>query len=405
MSKPKTAITIILLTLFWISIIGYIFYNTSKQTKMINLIGMTKEEVKEYAKEHNLNLKFEHDYSNEIEPNLVMRQNIYVSTILTEGDTLVITLSKGSISKEAYIKHGVNELGKIPILMYHGISNVNNTAYQNGNVTKDGYERTVEAFQNDLEYFYQNNYQLLSLKDYIGGKITTDLGKSPLILTFDGGLENQIRVTDIDDSLNIVIDPKSAIGILEDFKKIHPNFNVTATFFLSKNLFHQKYNEKIIKWLIDKGYDIANNTYDYYNLDELNCFQSGLEIAHMYDELSNITNDYLKVVALPNGKPNELEHDNFKCILDNSYKKKNYRTLAVLKNSGGLSYSPFDYKYTILLNRIKAFDNNGDEDIKYYFKQLENNRYISDGDINTIVVKKEDLENVNDNFDLEIVSY
>ena len=405
MSKPRMIITVTLLVLLWIGIIGGIFYNTSRQTKMINLIGMTKKEVKEYAHEHNLNLKFEHDYSNQIDRGLVMRQNIYVSTILTEGDTLVITLSKGTVNKEAYLKHKVNELGKIPILMYHGISNVDNTAYKNGNVTKDGYERTVDAFKNDLEYFYQNNYQLISLNDYIGGKIDVDLGKSPLILTFDGGLENQIKVTSTDDFGNIVIDPKSAVGILESFKKDHPSFNVTATFFISKDLFHQKYNEKIIKWLIDKGYDIANNTYDYFNLDELNCFQSGMEIGRMYDELSNITNDYVKIVALPNGKPNELEHDNFKCILDNSYKKKNYKTVAALKDSGGLSYSPFDIKYTKLLNRIKAFDNNGDEDIKYYFKQLDSSRYISDGDINTIVVKKENLENVNNTFDLSIVSY
>ena len=39
------------------------------------------------------------------------------------------------------------------------------------------------------------------------------------------------------------------------------------------------------------------------------------------------------------------------------------------------------------------------------FKILENNRYISDGNKDKIVVKKSDLNLVNNEFNLEIIAY
>ena len=404
----KLKLVLVLLVILWISIIGSIFYSTSKQTKMINLIGKTKQEVKEYASEYKLNLKFENDYSNNIDKNLVMRQNILVNTVLSEGDTLVITLSLGPISKKAYKEYKVNELGKVPIMMYHGISNIDNekTAYKNGNVTKDGYERTKESFIKDLDFYYNNNYRMIPLKDYVGGKINVELGKSPIILTFDGNNKNDFKIKGLDNNGNIIIDPNSALGVLEDFKLKYPDYNVTATFFLNKEFLEQPYSGKIINWLIDNNYDIGNNTYNHYDLTELNCFQTSMEVGKMYDEISKITSNYVKIVSLPYGVPNEIEHNNFRCILNSQYKNKHYRTMATLKKDGGYNYSPFDNEYrSEILNRIKAYDSKENKDINYYFKLLENNRYISDGDYKTIVIKKEDQEYLNNQYDLDVVMY
>ena len=141
------------------------------------------------------------------------------------------------------------ESGNIPIMMYHGIHNLKNddTAYTGGNIDKDGYQRTAEAFRGDLEFYYDNNYRMIKLKDYIDRKIDVEVGKSPIILTFDDGLKNNIRIMGLDDKEELIIDPNSAIGILESFKKKYPDFNVTATFFLNGDLFEQpEYNEKYL---------------------------------------------------------------------------------------------------------------------------------------------------------------
>lgn len=403
MPKTKLIITLIVLLLSWLSIIGFIFYNTSKQTKMINMIGKTKEEVKEYANKYKLNLKFEEDYSNDINRDLVMRQNIFVDTVLSEGDTLVITMSLGEINKKAYYEYQVNELGEIPIMMYHGISNVKNTAYGNGNVTKDGYERTKDAFINDLENYYQNDYRMIALKDLVGGKIDVELGKSPIVLTFDDGNENNIRIIGLDDNGKIIIDPNSAVGILEKFKKKYPDYNITATFFLTKELFNQKHGDKIIDWLIDHDYDIGNHTYNHFDLTTLNCSQTSMEVGRMYDELSKITNDYVKIVSLPYGKPNET-NNNFNCILNSTYNNKKYETNIVLKDESKANTSPFHINYNnYIMERIKAYD--GQDGIEYHLNNLKKSRYISDGDLKTIVIKKEDEKKVNNEFDLEVISY
>ena len=103
-------------------------------------------------------------------------------------------------------------------MMYHGIHNIksSDTAYTGGNIDKDGYQRTAEAFRNDLEFYYSNGYRMIRLKDYIDGIIDVPLGKSPIILTFDDGLENNFRINGLDEDGNLIIDPNCAVGILEE---------------------------------------------------------------------------------------------------------------------------------------------------------------------------------------------
>ena len=66
------------------------------------------------------------------------------------------------------------------------------------------------------------------------------------VITFDDGLSNNIKVLGRDDSGKLIIDPNSAVGILEEFKNKYPDYNITATFFINSNLFNQsEYNEEI----------------------------------------------------------------------------------------------------------------------------------------------------------------
>jgi len=68
-----------------------------------------------------------------------------------------------------------------------------------------------------------------------------------------------------------------------------------------------------------------------------------------------------------------------------------------------LSFGSFNKK---ILKRIRAYDNNGLEfDIEMNFKLLESNRYISDGDINTIVVPSSKVNNISNENDYKIITY
>ena len=117
-------------------------------------------------------------------------------------------------------KAGVNELNSVPILMYHRIYNMKNseTKYTGGNVDKDGYNRTSEAFENDLRSFYEQGYRMMRLDDFVDGNIDVAFGYSPLILTFDDGINDVVL-----EGWNADGSPKfeagCAIDVLEKIKK------------------------------------------------------------------------------------------------------------------------------------------------------------------------------------------
>ncbi len=315
------------------------------------------------------------------------------------------------LTEEDYKNKNVDELGEVPIMMYHGIHNKKSseTNYTGGNVDKDGYQRTSEAFANDLEFYYNSGYRMIRLTDYVDGNIDVELGKSPIILTFDDGLENAIKVMGLDSKGNIIIDPNSAVGILEDFKKKYPDYNVTATFFVNGGIFQQEeYNEKILKWLIDNGYDIGNHTYTHVNFSQVDSNKSIEEVGKLYELLDKIIpGKYVNIVALPFGSPYKLDHENMQYIFNTNYNGKEYITKSTLRVGWKSESSPFYQDFNPkFLKRIRAYDNDGKEfDIEMNFKLLENNRYISDGNKDTIVVPKAEEHLINQTYEKKIITY
>jgi len=315
------------------------------------------------------------------------------------------------ITAEDYKKYNVNELGEVPIMMYHGIHDMKNdeTKFVGGNVDKDGYQRTNEAFINDLEFYYEKGYRMIRLGDYVDGKIDVELGKSPIVLTFDDGLSNNIKVNGLDENGEIIIDPNCAIGILESFKKKYPDYNVTATFFVNAGLFGQKeYNDKILNWLVENGYDVGNHTYSHVDFTKIDISKTQQEVGSLYNLLEKIIPEkYVNIIALPFGSPYSLEHENMKYIFLSKYNSNEYITKAALRVGWKAESSPYSVNFNSkFLKRIRAYDNNGKEfDIEMNFQLLDTTKYISDGDVDTIVVPKNKQDDVNEVYTENVILY
>ncbi len=356
-----------------------------KKVEVISFIGKNFSEIEKYGKEYQIQLIKEEEYSEQP-----------VGTILTQSpkngevpSSIHVVVSKGP----DYKNYQVNELGNVPIMMYHGIWNMKNedTDYTLGNVDKDGYQRTSEAFMSDLEFYYQAGYRMIRLVDFVNGEVHVKLGKSPIILTFDDGKHN-IEVTGLDEKGEIIIDPNCAVGILESFKKKYPDYQVTATFFVNGGLFESEYNEKILKWLVENGYDIGNHSMSHSDFSKISREEATTEIGSLYSLLETmIKGKYVPIVALPFGSPYSKEHTNFSSILNSSYQGKSYETIATLRVGWEANCSCFDSHFDpTFLKRIRAYDHDGSEfDIKMNFDILEKTRFISDGDANMITVPKE----------------
>ena len=390
----------------------YIFKNEDNSiksdNKMIDLSNMKIDEIKNYSKDNKLKLEIVYE-NNVLDKDSFIKQSIEKNKSYKENDKLVITLSKG-IDLDKLKEDNINELGKVPVMMYHGISHLldSDTAYTKGNIDSSGYNRTTESFNRDLEFYYSEGYEMIRLIDYVNGDINTSYGKSPIVLTFDDGHKNNFNVLGLDENGNLEIDPNCAVGILEKFKKKYPDFNVTATFFLNGGLFGQKeYNEQILNWLVDNGYDIGNHTKNHANLKEISGTKVEEEIGYMYELFDKIIKDkYVNIIALPFGNPTNKDHENFKYVLSSKYNGKTYNTLSALRVGWEPNVSPYSKDFDInFIKRVRAWDNNGVEfDIEMVFNSLKKTKYISDGNRDTIVIKKE-LENKIIESDKKIIIY
>ena len=382
-----------------------------KKELMLNFIGEDVSSIKEYVNKHKIDLNIDYKYDDNIEKDKIISQSINENEEVNNGSKLDIIVSLGKLDKEKLKNDGINELGKVPIMMYHGIKNLRNsdTKYTGGNVDKDGYTRTVEAFREDLEFYYKNNYRMVKLSDYIDGNIDVAYGYSPIVLTFDDGNDNNIKVTGLDDNGDIIIDKNSAVGVLEEYKQKYPDYNVTAIFFVTDALFNQpEYNEKIIKWLVNNNYEVGNHTKGHNDLRDTSISKTQEVIGYMYDKLEGIVGDkYSKILALPFGSPYVKSHQNYPYVVSGEYNGKRYETKGALRVGWEPEVSPFNKDFdATFLKRCRAYDNNGvDFDIEMVFRMLNKSRYVSDGNIKTIVTTSSNNGIINNNIEKEIILY
>ena len=167
-------------------------------------------------------------------------------------------------------------------------------------------------------------------------------------------------------------------------------------------------NDKIIKWLIDNGYEVGNHTRGHNNFTEIDSNKTQEVVGYVYNKLETIIGDkYSKIVALPYGSPYKKSHDNYKYILNGIYEGSEYETIAALRVGWEPELSPFNKEFDrTFLKRCRAYDNNGvDFDIEMTLRILDKNRYISDGNINTIVTSSENSDIINSNIELDLITY
>ena len=121
-------------------------------------------------------------------------------------------------------------------------------------------------------------------------------------------------------------------------------------------------------------------------------------VGKMYKKLESVLGDkYVNILALPYGSPYKKNHVNYPYILKGTYDGYSYETIAALRVGWESEVSPFNKNFDkYFLKRCRAYDNNGSEfDIEMVFKNLEKNRYISDGDIDTVVIEESMKDTLN----------
>lgn len=282
----------------------------------------------------------------------------------------------------------INELGAVMVLEYHRIG-------EEGRWT-----RSPENFRSDLDLLYSEGYRAMRLSDFVNNKINVEAGYTPVLFTFDDADPSQFRYIDQDGQP--VIDPRCAMGVMEDFKKVHPDFNMTATFYVLPTLFGQdEYAEKKLHFLVDNGYDIGNHTVDHFSLSTLSDSKVVEELTGNISMVQKYLPNYQELsIALPNGE----EPKNQNLLKEGSLNGVQYNFIASLLVGANPSPAPCDVSFDPMnMPRIQALDpsldkgNAGIYAWLNYFMENPERRYRSDGDPNTVTMPKHMVGRIDNN--------
>jgi peptidoglycan/xylan/chitin deacetylase (PgdA/CDA1 family) len=282
-----------------------------------------------------------------------------------------------------------NELGRFMILEYHKID-----------YPEERWTRTPENFRRDLETLYAKGYRLVNLGDVLDRRIALPAGTTPVVLTFDDSSPGQFRY--LEKNGTVEIDPKCGVGILEAFIKERPDFGRGGTFYVlpgaskPNRLFNQPALEgKKLQFLASNGYEIGNHTLWHANLAKYPEATVRAQVAEAQVWIQRHVPDYkTRSLALPHGVyPSDINW-----VLRGSAKGTSYSHDAVLMVAGGAAPSPYSRSFDpVRLPRIQAVE----RDLAYWLTYFDKNpldRFVSDGDPNSVTVPTAQRDRLRDEF-------
>ncbi|MFC4591159.1 polysaccharide deacetylase family protein [Sphaerisporangium corydalis] len=284
---------------------------------------------------------------------------------------------KAAAARAAKVK--ANELGQIPVLMYHRV-----VAKPAG--TDD---RTPQQFRTELERLAKDGYVPITAREYTTGKIAIPAGTHPVVLTFDDSSPSQLTLDGTG-----APKPDTAVGILLDVSRKHPGFRPVATFYVIKDMFGTfgpEAQAQVLGWLHDNNFDIGNHTRDHLNLRGRSKEQVTEQITAGHKLITSLIKDTPSTLALPYGN------------------QPSTKTWAIRGGAGDVRYdytgvflagytpgaSPFSKDFDPLgIPRIRAMDKVGDcarfcsTAWLDWLNAHPEDRYTSDGDISTVAYPK-----------------
>ena len=304
------------------------------------------------------------------------------------------------LTSDGLLEYQPNELGGIPIFMYHNIVT---------DPTLEGHlYRTVDEFYADLQWLYDNDFYLVGMNSVVRGQFNVPAGKHPVVLTFDdsSSMHFSFEMDEsgqpiIDENGEYVITPNSAVGIIERFAAEHPDFGRTAHFstipvfkFSWPEYEQDEWYETKVQWLLENNYEIGNHTSDHVDLTLTDSETFARNIAEPYIWISDMVdkndpNFAMSVITLPYGAYEEggWTGDKYEYLANGFvWEGREIPVEGALLVCCGANQSPFHDDYRRLwIARIRG----DDADYERLKEEIVNGwviLYTSDGNPDTVTV-------------------
>jgi hypothetical protein len=265
-----------------------------------------------------------------------------------------------------------NELGVVPVMMYHRIQ---------PQITGE-YDMTPADFRAQLQSLFAMRMRPVRTIDLVRGHFPIEAGYTPVVLTFDDGYPNQFSVDD-------------AGGILIEVCRQFPDCTPAGSLNINKNPFGlstPSEQRRGLAILHDQGFEIANHTF---NHDDLSRLDPGhvqadfVELQRLVE--SAVPGASVLTTALPFGIPPHRRA----LSRQGSWHGETYRNEGVLAVGANPSASPFATTFDrMFIPRIRASSWNHGKDpltAKYWITYLKAHRdqlYVAAGNPGHVTVPK-----------------
>jgi peptidoglycan/xylan/chitin deacetylase (PgdA/CDA1 family) len=272
---------------------------------------------------------------------------------------------------ESAKKAGANELGLVPVIMYHRLLRKKIASI----------DRTPADLRHELERLAKENYVPVTAADFVSGEIDIPAGAHPVVLTFDDGHPSHFAM----DARGM---PKNdtAVGIIYEIASRYPSFRPAATFYVNRLPFGLRdpaQQKRAVTWLLGHGFEVANHTYTHPDLYRVPVNRAREQIVRQERLLKKLGVTSSTTFALPYGaKPRKAGTAH-----DGKWDGTEYHFDAVFLAGAQPTVSPYAKSFSrYAIPRVQSNGKRGDCRrwcTSYWLDWLDKHpreRYTSDGD-------------------------
>lgn len=289
-----------------------------------------------------------------------------------------------------------NELGLVPVIMYHRIVKKRQAAI----------DRTPGQLRRELERLARSGYVPVTAAEFVTGRMDIPAGAHPVVLTFDDGHPSHFAL----DAAGLPA-PETAVGILYDVARRHPGFRPVATFWVNREPFGLRdpaEQRRAVRWLVERGFEVANHTYAHPDLRRLGTKQVREQIARQERLLLEWGAGPSVTLALPYGSMPVKRA----AARKGKWRDVRYEFAGVFLAGAEPSVSPFAKDFD--RHAIQRIQSNGRKGecrkwcSEYWLGWLERHpgrRYTSDGDPQRVSIPKRLRGNISAKVGKRLVVY
>lgn len=266
------------------------------------------------------------------------------------------------------------------------------------------FDLTPSEFRAELKRLWREDYVPVRTVDVVDGELDVPAGKSPVVLTFDDSSSEQFGYTNKGD-----IDPDTAIGILLDFAAKHEGFEARASLYVNERPFNSSDYPKMLRDLHDMGFELGNHTLEHRNLGSSSATEVQRQLALGRKLITDAVSDAeVATLSLPLG----ISPQPARLARSGKWRGIRYDHRGVLLVGSNPAPSPFHRSFDRLaIPRIRSAEQVGPTPTygsEYWLDHLRKNptdRYVSDGNAETIAFPKRLRSHLDDRYRSLAVPY